>query len=163
MSDYQIAYNATTRVATIQAANDGIPVGSEIIGTFSHGAAEEDTEYSIPETHVLWHHVRDALYHEGEYNMQTIEIQQDVTYIPVLGLSISPATTTKAVAATQQLTPTFDPVSPSNTVITYTTSDATKATVSASGLITAVATGSATITATTSDGAFTDTCVVTIS
>ena len=85
------------------------------------------------------------------------------SFVSVTGLSIAPATVTLAAAATQQITPTFTPASPSNTGITYTTSNAAKATVSAGGLITAVATGSATITATSNDGAFTDTVVVTIS
>ena len=46
--------------------------------------------------------------------------------------------------------------------LTWTTSDATKATVSSYGVVTSVATGSATITA-TSPGATTDTCAVTVS
>lgn len=76
-----------------------------------------------------------------------------------------PATVTLAAAGTQQLTSvvknaggsTIAGLSPTS----YTTSDATKATVSASGLITAVATGSATITV--HYNALTDTCVVTVS
>lgn len=83
--------------------------------------------------------------------------------VAVTDLSVLPATVTLAAAATQQLTPTFTPTTPTNMEIAYTTSDPTKATVSATGLITAVATGTATITATSDDGAFTDTCVVTIS
>jgi len=46
--------------------------------------------------------------------------------------------------------------------VTYTTSDATKATVSSAGVVTSVATGSATITATAPNGE-TDTCAVTVS
>jgi hypothetical protein len=82
--------------------------------------------------------------------------------VAVDGVSVAPATVTLAVPATQQLTATLDPVSPTNPAVTWTSSDATKATVSASGLVTAVAAGSATITATTTDGGFTDTCVVTV-
>lgn len=80
-------------------------------------------------------------------------------------IDVQPATATKAVAATQQLTVTATMADASTEVVTavctYATSDATKATVNSNGLITAVATGTATITATYNTR--TDTCVVTIS
>jgi uncharacterized protein YjdB len=77
-------------------------------------------------------------------------------------LDVTPATTTKAVGATQHwwLRPRNGSVIDNNEV-TWTTSDATKATVSAAGVITAVASGSATITGTYQG--HTDTCVVTVS
>lgn len=87
----------------------------------------------------------------------------ETVFIAVTGLSISPATVTLAVSATSQMVPTFTPTVPTNTGITYSSSNAAKATVSITGLITAIASGSATITATTDDGAFTDTTVVTVS
>ena len=81
-------------------------------------------------------------------------------------LVVTPATTTKAAAATQQLTATATLSDGETEVVvtaltTWTTSDATKATVNAAGLVTAVATGSATITGTYKGK--TDTCVVTVS
>lgn len=80
-----------------------------------------------------------------------------------VSVDVSPATATKAPAATQQLTAVVTPAE-SNQAVTWTTSDATKATVSSTGLVTAVATGSATITATTKSGPIvTDTSVITIS
>lgn len=84
----------------------------------------------------------------------------------IASLDVTPATTTKAAAATQQLVATAHRASGDTTeVVTsttvWTTSDATKATVNAAGLITAVATGSATITGTYRGK--TDTCVVTVS
>lgn len=84
-------------------------------------------------------------------------------FVGVTAISVTPPTVTLAVAATQQITTTFTPASPSDTGLTYSTSDASKATVSVTGLITAVATGSATITVTSDDGSFTDTVVVTVS
>lgn len=89
-------------------------------------------------------------------------VQGDEAPIAVDGISISPATVTLEPLATQQLTATFDPVAPTNTSLTWSSSDITKATVNSTGLVTALVTGSATITATTSDGGFTDTCVVTV-
>jgi hypothetical protein len=81
-------------------------------------------------------------------------------------LVVTPATTTKAAAATQQLVATATLSDGETEVVvtaltTWTTSDATKATVNAAGLVTAVATGSATITGTYKGK--TDTCVVTVS
>lgn len=82
-------------------------------------------------------------------------------YPPVTSITVSPSTTTKAVAATQQLTVTDNNGRNVTALATYSSSAISKATVSSSGLITAVATGSATITA--SYLGFTGTCAVTIS
>lgn len=86
------------------------------------------------------------------------------TQVPApTSVAVSPKTATKAPAATQQLTATVSPAE-ANQAVTWTTSDATKATVSSTGLVTAVATGSATITATTKSGPIvTDTSVITVS
>lgn len=82
-------------------------------------------------------------------------------------IDATPATVTKAAAQTQQITTkaTWDDgvevdVS-ADPRVTYSTSDAEKATVSSTGLITAVATGSATITVTFHGR--TDTIAVTVS
>lgn len=96
------------------------------------------------------------------WEMLWIPVQGQSAPIAVDGVSVSPATKTLAPLGTQQLTATFTPMAPSNTAITWTSSDITKATVSSTGLVTALVTGSATITATTADGGFTSTCVVTV-
>lgn len=82
-------------------------------------------------------------------------------------ISATPATDTLAAAETQQITTvaTFADATELDVSadfrVTYSTSDATKATVSTTGLITAVATGSATITVTFQGR--TDTIAVTVS
>ena len=71
-------------------------------------------------------------------------------------IAVTPTTTTKAAGQTQQIATitatyadgTTKAISTSDPRVTYSTSNATKATVSTTGLITAVATGSATITVT---------------
>lgn len=162
MPTLQIAYNATTKVATVQTEGGAAPAGSTIIAAnVPHDTGGDVLEAG--ENHVLYHHVRDALYKVGEQDMQSVRIDWDKIYIALTGLSSLPATTTKAPGATQQITNTFTPSNASNQAVAYTTSDATKATVSASGLITAVATGTATITITSADGGLTGTVVVTIS
>lgn len=74
----------------------------------------------------------------------------------------TPATTSLAVGATRQLTGTVLPADATDKSGTWTTSDATKATVSSTGLVTGVATGTATITFTSTDGAFTGSTAATI-
>jgi len=77
-------------------------------------------------------------------------------------VTVSPKTASGAAASTVQITATVSPAQ-ANQGVTWTTSDATKATVSSTGLVTRVATGSATITATTKSGpVVTDTAVITI-
>lgn len=91
---------------------------------------------------------------------------QDATHASttLTGISVTPATVTLDISngETQQLTVTETPTGAHNGY-TYSSSDATKATVSSTGLITPVAAGSATITVTAiADGSITDTCVVTV-
>lgn len=74
-----------------------------------------------------------------------------VNPVPVARVSVSPASATLVAGATQQLTAaTLDASGNalSGRVVTWTSSDATRATVSAAGLVTAVAAGTTTITAT---------------
>ncbi len=74
-----------------------------------------------------------------------------VTPIPVATVAVTPAAATLGIGATQQLTATERDASGdtlAGRVVTWSTSDATKATVSASGIVTGVALGTATITAT---------------
>lgn len=151
---YQIAYVSGTKTVTVQTKGDALPASAVKIGEFTYNAGDNS---------VFYHYVQEALMAQGVTDMRAVTINHDIDYIAVTGLSITPATVTLAAAATQQLTATFSPASPSNTDITYVSSDPTKATVNSTGLVTAIATGTATITATTADGGFTDTCVVTVS
>lgn len=83
---------------------------------------------------------------------------------PVTGISITPATVTLDISDgdTQQLTAATTPAS-QGVVVTYASSDETKATVDENGLVTPVAAGEATITGTAvHDDSLTDTCVVTV-
>lgn len=166
MATYQVCYNATTKVATVQNNGDAIPSGSTKLSTFKHGdgvaegvANDKDGEV---QSHVLYQHVRAALYFVGQQNMQIVRIDNDTDYVPLTGITVAPATKTLTVAApTQQLTITKAPTGASNGTVTYVSSDPTKATVSATGLVTRVANGTTTVTATSQDGSFTSTCAVT--
>lgn len=72
-----------------------------------------------------------------------------VTDVAVTVVTVAPATASVAVGQTANLTATVAPANATNKAVTWTTSDATKATV-ANGVVTGVAAGTATITATSS-------------
>ena len=81
--------------------------------------------------------------------------------IDVTGVSLSPNSTSVEAGKDVTLTATVAPSNASNQGVSWSTSDASVATVSG-GIVTGVAEGSATITVTTSDGDFTATCAVTV-
>ncbi|NWC63752.1 Ig-like domain-containing protein [Cedecea sp. P7760] len=92
----------------------------------------------------------------------TVQVTDVADDVAVTGVTVAPKTASIAVAATRQLTATIAPADASNTAVTWSSSDATKATVSNTGLVTGVAAGTATITVTTADGAKTDTAAITV-
>jgi len=92
----------------------------------------------------------------------SIQVNDTDDTVPATGVTVTPATTSLAVGATRQLTGTVLPADATDKSGTWTTSDATKATVSSTGLVTGVATGNATITFTSTDGAFTGSTAATI-
>lgn len=92
----------------------------------------------------------------------TVTVDDIPTSTAVTGVTVTPATANVVVGATRQLTATVAPATADNHAVTWTTSDATKATVNSSGLVTAIAAGSVTITATTVDGAKTSSSIITV-
>jgi len=92
----------------------------------------------------------------------TIEVLDTDDAVPATGVTVTPATTSVVVGATRQLTGTVLPTDATDKSGTWTTSDATKATVSSTGLVTGVAAGTATITFKSNDGNFTGTTTVTV-
>lgn len=101
MPTYQVAYNATTKVATVQPENDALPVGSVNVGTFEH--TDEDDLLGPDVNHVVYHHVRDLLYKRSAANptnpamfpenitdMHNIQINLDVTANPLPVNTVAP-------------------------------------------------------------------------
>jgi uncharacterized protein YjdB len=82
--------------------------------------------------------------------------------VAVTGVTVSPATATVAIGATQQLSKTIAPSNAANQNVTWSSSNTAVATVSASGLLTAVSGGSAIITVTTQDGNKTAASTITV-
>lgn len=168
MPTLQVAWNPTTRVATVALDGTSVPAGSTKRGTFVH----PDPVY--PDSKVIFHGVQDILYKTKPSNppvdgffpdnitdMQRVEIVY-VPPTPVASVTVSPTTASIVVGATRQLTPTVNPSGAANKTVAYTSSNTGVTTVSSSGLVTAVAVGSATITVETNDGGFTATCAVTV-
>ena len=81
--------------------------------------------------------------------------------VAVTDITLDNAILTVKTGKTETLTATITPADASNQNVTWTSSDATVATVAA-GTVTGVKAGTATITATTEDGSFTATCAVTV-
>lgn len=163
LANFQVAWKASTREVTVQSLGDLLPSGAINAGTFSHDPVANETNDAVG-SHVLYHHVREALYFIGVYNMQSLTIVVDSTYVALTSFVLAPSTVTLTVAATQQLTVTPTPGGASNTTITtWVSSVPAKATVSATGLVTAVASGTTTVTATSQDGALTATRLITVS
>jgi uncharacterized protein YjdB len=83
--------------------------------------------------------------------------------VPVTGVTISKASTTVLLNATEQLSATISPANATNQNVTWSRSHSNIVTVSANGMITGVAEGEATVTVTTADGSFTAQCTITVS
>lgn len=86
----------------------------------------------------------------------------DIDTSEVTSVAVAPTTANIAVNATRQLTPSVSPTTASNQSVTWTSSDATIATVDSKGLVTGIKAGNATITATTADGGKTATSAITV-
>ncbi len=97
--------------------------------------------------------------HSGVKNLTNME--KVTQTISVTGVTLDKTTTTLNVGNTQTLTATVSPADSTDKTITWTSSNATVATVS-NGVVTAKAQGTAVITVTTVDGGKTATCNVTV-
>ena len=86
----------------------------------------------------------------------------DCNYVPVQSVSLNKNSTTLAVDATEQLTPTVAPANATNQSVTWSSSNTAIATVT-NGLVKGISQGQATITVKTDDGNKTATCTVTVS
>lgn len=109
MSTFQVAFNNTTKTATIQPSNDALPVGSINIGEFDHVSDPDDQLGGLAEVtdnHVFYHHVRELLYKRSAANpanlaafpnnitdMANITIAIDAVANPLPLNTISPAIT----------------------------------------------------------------------
>lgn len=111
----------------------------------------------------VWTAKKDAKINWKGYAQSSANIYlTETSTVDVTGITLDPATANMTVGGeTLTLTPTVLPDNATDKTVTWTTSNASVATV-ANGVVTAVAPGTATITVTTTDGAKTATCTVTV-
>ena len=92
----------------------------------------------------------------------TCAVTVNTPVIPVTGVTLDKSSVTLNVDQTQQLSATVQPTNATNKNVSWSSSNASVATVSSGGLVTAKVAGTATITVTTADGSKKATCVVTV-
>lgn len=154
---YYWLYKGTFAEYQRQLQTKGTSVSFEapsIVGTFKARLFDGEFHHKINDT-------------DAGVNQTEIANWFDAVYgsgvpVTVTGISLVPSSANIAVGDVLQLTPNVSPANATNKAVTYTTSDPAIATVSASGKVTGIAAGTATITGHTVDGAFTDTCAVTV-
>ena len=138
--------------------------GNELImvnnGTFQ-SIGQDGTNYQISATGTYIHRV----YYFGTPSYtHSVYFDVDITpaTISVTGVTVSPTTLVKTVGdAAVTLTETVQPTNATDKTVTWTTSNASVATVT-NGVVNFVGAGAATITVTTQDGSYTATCNVTV-
>lgn len=90
------------------------------------------------------------------------EASEGEEYVPVTGVSLNKSTASVTAGTNLTLSATVTPSNATNRAVTWSTSNASVATVSPAGVVKGVTPGNATITVTTVDGGYTATCAVTV-
>lgn len=90
------------------------------------------------------------------------EASEGEEYVPVTGVSLNKSTASVTAGTNLTLSATVTPSNATNRAVTWSTSNASVATVSPAGVVRGVTPGNATITVTTVDGGYTATCTVTV-
>jgi len=74
MPTFKVMWSAETKIAQVLGEFEAEPDGYDVISTFEHGEEEDVPNEIWHGTHVIYHHVRDALYHQGHYDMRSVRI-----------------------------------------------------------------------------------------
>ena len=98
---------------------------------------------------------------DGAYTA-TCEVTVVAAPIPVTGVTVGPTSTSVYVGETVTLIASVIPADATNQNVSWSSSDATIASVDKNGVVTGIAIGTATITVTTDDGGYTADCVVSV-
>lgn len=175
MAIYRLGLLALSKTVLVAISPDTLPAtveGETVIslGTFDH---THDIGDNLPgqdfgPSHVVYHHVRETLYHrkasdptetakhpEGIYDMQSYDIVPHGPLASATGIKVLPVTATVGAAATAM------PVKglPTGTALNantlnFVSADTAIATVAATGAVTGVAEGTTTIKVSTKDGRY---------
>jgi uncharacterized protein YjdB len=161
MALYQVAWNPTTKTATIATDGTALPGGSTKLGTFHHFHDPAD-ERGHDVHHVLFQHVRDMVYPLGQWNMQEVTIAGPGKLIPTQKVKLQEQIDSVNVGKTLQLQWFVEPQNADNVGVTFASSDTAKATVTAAGQVKGVAPGQVQITVTTAEGGKTAVAYLTV-
>ena len=101
-------------------------------------------------------------YGSNRYLGRSVRPVYDDTVHATTGVGVSPGNATVGIGEPAQLTAIVSPPNATDKRVTWSSSDASVATVDADGLVTGISAGSAVITAITVDGGFTAECAVTV-
>ena len=168
MTTYSVYWKAATKEILVLASEEESVDGFDtIISTFEHDGETDDI--GSTESHVLWHHVRDALnahyFAVGTDNpvpdMTLVRISiNSVKYPPEPTITVGDATFYTSPGGTAQIVATVNPVDYPNQTLIYTSSNPALAAVSNTGLVDFVPDGEGTVTVTVSSSYFTATATV---
>ena len=103
------------------------------------------------------------LYHSNLSGAQKWVFEKTTVYVPVTGVSLDRTTLEMEPGDTCTLAAAVEPSDAGNKAVTWSSSDASVASVGSGGTITAMGSGTAVITARTSDGGYSASCTVTVS
>lgn len=175
MATYKIGINAAKTEVYIAAGSDALPAGAIALPSFEHGNA--DPLGSI-DNHVLYHHVREALYHtkdadrtqgamfpDGIYNLQNISIIKHGPILESTYIATSVADIDVVAAATATFTVKLQPADSATSDFTAVSEDPAIATVAVNAgtaTVTGVAAGETVVTVTHSVTGFTREVPVTV-
>lgn len=138
---YQVAWNPTAKEATVQFKGAAAPSSSTIVGFFEHPGDVDELGY--PESHVIYHHVQELLYHKHVENMQEVDIlSANVAYVPSTSVSITDQAAV-AKGATVQLSLTVAPANATYKTAKWGTDTPALAWVTPDGKLTGLAAGTA--------------------
>lgn len=119
MANKQVAWNKTTRTATVQLDGAGLPSGSELAGKYVHpdtSDALSRNQYS----HVTYQHVQDIMYRK--YNWQDMQpvVIVDTTVVKATALAIAPASLILVMGqVATKLVPTITPANATDTRVDF--------------------------------------------
>ena len=136
--------DATNKAVTWSSSSDSIATVEDGVVT---GVAEGDATITVTTE-------------DGGFTA-TCDVTVEAATVAVTGVSVSPTSDSITIGEDLTLTATVEPENATNKTVTWSSSEATVATVE-DGVVTGVSAGNATITVTTEDGGFTATCDVTV-
>lgn len=96
MSTHKLSWNPQTKTVLVQPSTAAYPGGNVQLPNFVHDESTDPIGRPIASNHVLYHHIRDAMYLVGIFDMQSLKIMQSLTG----GVGVTPGALGAVVAGT---------------------------------------------------------------